>query len=179
LVRKLYAVFLLSHGVQEQWFLLLGHGGMQGMTYSGAGLWRVILTWGGLHPLLGNFSVHRSVVESLYSHKIMLPPYTTSHFSLSNLTLQPTLHSGQMPMSDAIFKSSMMWPVKIMGNPGIFCRLEFPTIWEVDGEWFCWQSFIFHIYSIHNKNGHCSRICHCWVCCNCNCIKALRLWFAV
>ncbi len=25
-----------------------------------------------------------------------------------------------MPMSDAIFKSGMIWPVKIMGNPGIF-----------------------------------------------------------
>jgi hypothetical protein len=36
------------------------------------------------------------------------------------MTLQPTLHSGRMPMSDAIFKSGKMWPVKIMGDPGIF-----------------------------------------------------------
>ncbi len=64
--------------------------------------------------------VHRSVVGSLYPCKIMLPLYTTSHFLLSNMTLQPTLYSKRMPMSDAIFKFGMIWPIKIAGNPGIF-----------------------------------------------------------
>ena len=36
------------------------------------------------------------------------------------MTLQPTLHSRQMLMSDAIIKSGMMLPVQITGNPGIF-----------------------------------------------------------
>ncbi len=64
--------------------------------------------------------VHRSVLGSLYPLKITLPLYTTSHFSLSKVTLQPTLHRGQMQISKAIFRSGMMCPVRVIGNPGIF-----------------------------------------------------------
>ncbi len=38
--------------------------------------------------------VHRSVLGSLHPLNITLPSYTTSHFSLSKMTLPPTLHSG-------------------------------------------------------------------------------------
>jgi hypothetical protein len=67
--------------------------------------------------------VHRSVLGSLYPLNITLPLYMTSHFSLSKMTLQPTLHSGQIPISKAIFRSRMMCPMSVMGNPGI-CMLH-------------------------------------------------------
>ncbi len=64
--------------------------------------------------------VHRSVLGSLYPLKITLPLYTTSHFSLSKTTLHPTLHRGQIQMSEAVLRSGMMCPVSVTGNPGIF-----------------------------------------------------------
>jgi hypothetical protein len=64
--------------------------------------------------------VLRSVAGSLYPRNITLPLYTTSHFSLSKMTVQLTLHSGRMPISEAIFRSGMMCPVRVIGKPGIF-----------------------------------------------------------
>ncbi len=63
--------------------------------------------------------VHKSVAGSLYPLKITLPLYITSHLSLLNITVHPTLQSGQIPIKDAIFKSGMMCPVRVIGNPGM------------------------------------------------------------
>ncbi len=63
--------------------------------------------------------VHRSVLGSLYPHKISRPLYTTSHLTSSKTTLHPTLHRGRIPISEAVFSAGMMCPVSVPGNPGI------------------------------------------------------------
>ncbi len=63
--------------------------------------------------------VHRSVLGSLYPHKITRPLYTTSHLTSSKTTLHPTLHRGRIPMSEVVFSAGMMCPVSVVGNPGI------------------------------------------------------------
>ncbi len=68
-------------------------------------------------PLIGN--VHKSVATSLYSYKTTFLLSSTSHLSLSNITVHLALHNGRMPLSDATARCGTMYPVKIVGNPGI------------------------------------------------------------
>ena len=67
---------------------------------------------------IGN--VQRSVARSFSPAKITAPLYQTSHFSLSNTTLHPALHKGQIPIRDAIFNDGLMCPVSVCGSPGIW-----------------------------------------------------------
>jgi hypothetical protein len=69
--------------------------------------------------------VHRSVLGSLYSLKKTLPLYMTSYLTSSNTTLHPTLHRGQIPISKVVFRSGMMCPVSVTGNPGILMSHAF------------------------------------------------------
>jgi hypothetical protein len=46
--------------------------------------------------------VHKSVVGSLYPHKIMVFLFMTSQFSSLRVTLHPALHRILMPVRDAI-----------------------------------------------------------------------------
>ena len=66
---------------------------------------------------MGN--VHKSVEGSLNPCKITLPSKIMSHFLSSNVTLQPVLHRGQMPMSDATVNDGTMCPNKTVGKLGI------------------------------------------------------------
>ena len=63
--------------------------------------------------------VHNSVVGSLNPRKITLPSNSTSHLLSSNITRHPALHSGRMPIREAIFKSGTICPVSMVGRPGI------------------------------------------------------------
>jgi hypothetical protein len=67
---------------------------------------------------IGN--VHRSVAWSFVPAKITVPLYHTSHFLLSNTTLHPALHKGQIPIREAIFNDGTMCPVNVCGSPGIW-----------------------------------------------------------
>ncbi len=49
---------------------------------------------GVVHTLVDIGSIYRSVVGSLYPHKITLPLKITSHFLLQKTTLHPALHKG-------------------------------------------------------------------------------------
>ena len=59
-------------------------------------------------PPCGIGNVHRSVAGSFAPAKIPVPLYHTSHFSLSNTTLHPALHNGQIPIREAIFNDGTM-----------------------------------------------------------------------
>ncbi len=75
---------------------------------------------GEVHSLpLGMGSVYKSVDGSLYPVKIIWLLYITLHFSLSNITLHPTLHKGYIPMRDAIVSDRMICPAITVGRPGI------------------------------------------------------------
>ena len=64
-------------------------------------------------------SVHNPVLASLKPRKMTLPSYITSHFVLSNVTVQPASHNGRIPINDAIARCGTMCPVKTCGKPGI------------------------------------------------------------
>ena len=64
-------------------------------------------------------SVHRSVAGSLNPRKINLLLYTTSQCLSQNVTLHPASHSTLMPISEAISSCGTMWPVSMVGRPGI------------------------------------------------------------
>ncbi len=66
---------------------------------------------------IGN--VHRLVAWSFVQAKITVPLYHTSHFLLSKTTLHPALHTGQIPIREAIFNDGTMCPVNVCGSPGI------------------------------------------------------------
>jgi hypothetical protein len=68
---------------------------------------------------VGSGSVYKFVDGSLYPIKITLLLKITSHFSLSNRILHPALHRGWIPISDVTFKDGMIYPVSIVGRPGI------------------------------------------------------------
>ena len=68
-------------------------------------------------PTIG--SVHRSVVGSFMPVKIMFPLYLTTHFSLSNLTVQPAAVRTRIPNKDAMDNSGMICPTSVVGSPGI------------------------------------------------------------
>ncbi len=38
---------------------------------------------------------------------------------MSNVTVHPLLQSSSIPLSDAMARCGTMWPIKIIGNPGI------------------------------------------------------------
>ena len=63
--------------------------------------------------------VYNSVVGSLNPRKITYRLNSTSHLLSSNITRQPALHSGRMPMRDAIFNSGTICLVSMVGRPGI------------------------------------------------------------
>jgi hypothetical protein len=68
---------------------------------------------------LGIGNVHRSVEGSLTPRKITFPLNITSHFILSNVTVQPALHNGLIPINDAMARCGTIWPVSIVGRPGM------------------------------------------------------------
>jgi hypothetical protein len=73
-----------------------------------------------VHSLpLGMGSVHKSVDGSLYPVNITLPLKMTSHFSLSNKTLQPGLHRGCIPMRNATVSDGTICLVSTVGQLGI------------------------------------------------------------
>ncbi len=94
-------------------------GRVRGTTYTGAGSGKSI--WlGVVHiPSFVIGRVQRSVLRSLSPLKITHPSYMTSHLTSSNTTLHPTLLRGRIPISEAVFRSGMMCPVSVTGNPGI------------------------------------------------------------
>jgi hypothetical protein len=89
---------------------ILGHASM-GMTLS---CWAVVCVM-----LLPSGRVHRSVRVSFSLHRISLPLYLTAHLLMSNVTVHPTSVNTQIPNNDAIERSGMMWPVNVMGRPGM------------------------------------------------------------
>lgn len=64
-------------------------------------------------------SVHRSVAGSLKPRRINLLLYKTSQCLSQNVTLHPASHSTRMPIREAISSFGTMWPVSIVGRPGI------------------------------------------------------------
>jgi hypothetical protein len=65
-------------------------------------------------------NIHRSVAGSLCPRKIVSPLKMMSHLSSLNVTVQPALQSGRMPINDATARCRTMCPVKLVGRPGIF-----------------------------------------------------------
>jgi hypothetical protein len=72
----------------------ISRGGCGARPIPGQGCGKSIWLWVVRIPSFGIGRVHRSVLGSLYPLKITLPLYTASHFSLSKITLHPTLHRG-------------------------------------------------------------------------------------
>ena len=70
-----------------------------------------------MDPTIG--SVHRSVVGSFMPVKIMLPLYSTTYLSLSNLTAHPAAVRTRIPNREAIDNSRTIWPKSGVGRPGI------------------------------------------------------------
>jgi hypothetical protein len=66
-----------------------------------------------------NGSVQRSVTGSLAPRKIILLLYRTIHSVVVNVTLQPASVRTRIPNREAIERSGMMWPVRIVGSPSI------------------------------------------------------------
>jgi hypothetical protein len=64
--------------------------------------------------------LHRLVAWSFVPAKITVLLYHTLHFLLSNMTLHPALHKGQIPIREAIFNDDTMCPINICGRPGIW-----------------------------------------------------------
>ncbi len=57
---------------------------------------------GAVHTFVGIGRVHKLVLGSLNPRKITTPLNTMSHFLLSKITLRPALHSGLIPMREAM-----------------------------------------------------------------------------
>jgi hypothetical protein len=68
-------------------------------------------------PVIGR--VYRSVLESLYSCKIILLLYRTMHFLSSNVTVHPALHNTLMPNSNAILIPGTMCPINTVSRPSM------------------------------------------------------------
>ncbi len=68
-------------------------------------------------PVIGR--VHRSVLGSLYPHKIILLLYLTTHFLSLNVTVHSALHNTLIPNSDAILILGTMSPINTVGRPGM------------------------------------------------------------
>ncbi len=63
--------------------------------------------------------VHRSVAGSLLPRKITLLSNITSHVVLSNVTVHPARHSGQMPINEATARCGTTCPCKMVGKLGM------------------------------------------------------------
>jgi hypothetical protein len=72
---------------------------------------------GAAHTEFGMGRIHKSVFGSLRPLKITLPLYTTLNFLSSNITVQPALHRGRIPMRDATVSEGTMCPVNVLGRP--------------------------------------------------------------
>ena len=80
---------------------------------SWSSIWEVLPA----EPTIGR--VHRSVAGSFTPVKIIFPLYLTTHFSMSNLTVQPAAVSTRIPKREAIDNSGTIWPTRVVGRPGI------------------------------------------------------------
>jgi hypothetical protein len=74
---------------------------------------------GAVHTFVGIGRVHKLVLGSLNPRKITTLSNTTSHFLLSKITLHPALHSGLIPMREAMHSEGTICPVSTVGRPGI------------------------------------------------------------
>jgi hypothetical protein len=74
---------------------------------------------GAVHTVVGIGRVHKLVLGSLNPCKITTPSNTTMQFLLSKITLHPTLHSGLIPMMEAMRSDGTICPVSTVGRPGI------------------------------------------------------------
>ncbi len=72
-----------------------------------------------MSPQLLICNVHKSVDTFLYPHNITFPLSSTTHLSFSNTIVHPALHNDRMPISNVTARCGTMWPIKIVGNPGI------------------------------------------------------------
>jgi hypothetical protein len=63
--------------------------------------------------------VHKSVDLSLFPSNIMFQLYPTMHLNLSNVTSQPASVNTRIPNSEAIKRSGMICPIRVMGRPSI------------------------------------------------------------
>jgi hypothetical protein len=74
---------------------------------------------GVVHTFVWIGRVHRSVLGSLYPVNITLSLYITLHSLLPKTTFHLALHSGQMPINDAVVNDGMICLVKTVGKPRI------------------------------------------------------------
>ncbi len=74
---------------------------------------------GVVHTFVGIGRVHKLVLGSLNPRKITTLSNTTLHFLLSKITLHPALHSGLIPMREAMHSEGTICPVSTVGRPGI------------------------------------------------------------
>ncbi len=75
---------------------------------------------GAVHTFVGIGRVHKLVLGSLNPRKITTPLNITLHFLLSKIILHPALHSGLIPMREAMLSEGAICPISTAGRPGIW-----------------------------------------------------------
>ena len=101
-------------------------------------------------------NTHRSVLGSFVPRKIIFPLYLTYHAVSVNITLHPTLHKIQMPMSEATLRAGTMCPSSTCGNPGIstshMCveRTVFPSAFFMVSGFVALRTFCMGVSAITN-----------------------------
>jgi hypothetical protein len=116
---------------------------------------------GAVHTFVGIGRVHKSVLGSLNPRKITTPSNTTSHFLLSKITLHPALHSGLIPMREAMHSEGTICPMSTVRRPGIrmshTCGLYPFAVGQIDREGHRSRTFVVDIRALHYKNGGSTR----------------------
>ena len=113
----LHAWVLAYKGMASDDGLVLYAASLRKLSNASCSSWSSIWEVLPAEPTIGR--VHRSVAGSFTPVKIIFPLYLTTHFLMSNLTVQPAAVRTRIPKREAIDNSGTICPMSVVGRPGI------------------------------------------------------------